>query len=216
MKTLVLEPADGDHGFKGNGWSDSGRHAITGSWFKGENDVMKVKFKMTYQIKSSLVFFDGRFDAERDALTGFWGLSAAEAETESGSSGRMEFRRIPPLYLTVYPSIKELSDDKSRALWRFAIAAVRNDVRRERWSWTYFAQRRDDRETVLSLGIRYLHFGKPLGGDETQRFLGASQRLTSADACFYNSKIDRIRANTWVHRLVSDLVHPRSTTNIEL
>jgi hypothetical protein len=47
----------------------------------------------------------------------------------------MEFRRIPPRYLAVYPSIKELSDNnprlKSRALWGFAIAAVRNDIRRE-------------------------------------------------------------------------------------
>ncbi len=111
----------------------------------------------------------------------------------------MEFRRIPPRYLTVYPTIKELSDNKSRALWGFAIAAVRNDVRRERWSWSYFAQRRKDREAVISLGVRYLYFGKPLNNEEDQLFGAAKLRLTAADACFYDSKINRTVTYTQVH-----------------
>jgi hypothetical protein len=198
MMTLVLEPADGDgeHEFKANAWSNRGRYAIAGSWSKGENDIVEIKFKMTFQTEFwAAVFFSGRFDAERDALTGRWGLSA-DAEN---SNGPMEFRRIPPRYLTVYPSIKELSDNKPRALWGFAIAAVCNDIRRERWSWSYFAQRRDDRKTILSLAVRYLYFGEPLDSEETQRCCAASQRMTSADACFYGSRSDYIRANTWVH-----------------
>ena len=196
MMTFVLEPADGEQEFKAIGWSNRGRYTATGSWSKGENDVTTIKLKMAFQSSLwSAVFFNGRFDAERDALTGIWGLSA-DAEN---SSGLMEFRRIPPPYLTVYPSIKELSDNKPRALWGFAIAAVRNNVRRERWSWSYFSQRRDDRKTVLSLAIRYLCFGKPLDGEEDEQCSVASQRLTSADACFYHAKIYHIRANTWVH-----------------
>ncbi|KAH9034702.1 hypothetical protein EDB85DRAFT_2288949 [Lactarius pseudohatsudake] len=195
MMTFVLEPADGEHELKADAWSNRGRYTITGSWSKGENDVMEVKLKMTYQSASWSVFFSGRFDAERDALTGVWGLSAGA----ENSNGLMEFRRIPPRYLTVYPSIKELSDNKSRALWGFAIAAVRNDVLRERWSWLYFAQRREDREAVISLGIRYLYFGKPLNSEEDQLFSAAKLRLTAADACFYTSIINRTLANTWVH-----------------
>jgi hypothetical protein len=102
----------------------------------------------------------------------------------------MEFRRIPPRYLTVYPSIKELSDNKPRALWGFAIAAVRNDIRRERWSWSYFSQRRKDRMAVISLGIRYFTLGRRLTTKD-QRCTAAAQRLTAADACFYFSKINR-------------------------
>ncbi|KAI9438361.1 hypothetical protein H4582DRAFT_257215 [Lactarius indigo] len=196
MMTFVLEPAEGEHELKANAWSNRGRYTITGSWSKGDNDVIEVKFKMTFQsLFWSAMFFSGRFDAERDALTGVWGLSA---DTEN-SGGPMEFRRIPPRYLTEYPSIKDLSDNKPRALWGFAIAAVRNDVRRERWSWSYFAQRRDDRKTVLSLVTRYCYFGEPPNRAETSRCCAAIQRLTSADACFYSSRIDHIRANTWVH-----------------
>ena len=196
MMTFVLEPADGEHEFKANAWSNRGRYTIAGSSSKGENDIVEIKFKMTFQTAFwAATFFSGCFDAERDALTGRWGMSVGI----ENSIGPMEFRRIPPRYLTVYPSIKELSNNRPRALWGFAIAAVRNDVRRERWSWSYFAQRRDDRKTVLSLAVRYLYFGEPLDAEEVQRCCAASQRLTSADACFYGSRTDYIRAYTWVH-----------------
>ncbi|KAH9171881.1 hypothetical protein EDB89DRAFT_1851867 [Lactarius sanguifluus] len=196
MMTFVLEPANGEHELKANAWSNRGRYTITGSWSKGENDVIEVKLKMTFpNVFWSTIFFSGRFDAERDILTGVWGLSAGA----ENSGGPMIFRRMTPRYLTVYPSIKELSDNKSRALWEFAIAAVRNDVRRERWSWSYFAQRRDDRKTVLSLVIRYCYFGEPTSDEESEQCCAAVQRLTPADACFYTSRIDHIRAYTWVH-----------------
>ena len=196
MITFVLEPAIGEREFKAKAWSNRGRYTITGSWSIGENDTVEIKFKMTYESFIWLAtFFKGRFDAERDALTGVWGLTP-DMET---TGGPMEFRRIQPRYLAVYPTIKELSDNKPRALWGFAIAAVRNDIRRDRWSWSYFAQRRDDRKMVLTLVTRHLYFGEPLNGEEIQRCSAVSQRLTSADACFYGSRIEYIRANTWIH-----------------
>jgi hypothetical protein len=199
MMTFVLESADRRE-FKANAWSIRGQSAITGSWDKGENDITKIKFKMTFQefqSESWSAFFNGQFDAERDALTGVWGFSADPED----SSGQMEFRRIPPRYLTVYPSIKELSDNphlKSRALWGFAIAAVCNDIRRDRWSWSYFSQRRKDRMAVISMGIRYWYFGMPVH-HEDQSCTAAAQRLTAADACFYFSKINRKGAYARVH-----------------
>jgi hypothetical protein len=198
MVTLVLEPATGkgEHAIKADAWSNRGRYTVTGSWFKSENDVMQIRLKMTFQSAFwAPIYFNGRFDTERDALTGVW---AASADPEN-SNGPMEFRRLLPRYLTVYPSIKELSDNKARALWKFAIAAVRNDIRRDRWSWSYFSQRRDDRETTISLTICSLFFGTPPGEGDVQKLCAAVQRLTPADACFYFSKINRIRAYTWVH-----------------
>ena len=196
MVTLVLEPAEGDHAIQANAWSNRGRFTVFGSWSKGENNVMRIKLKMTFKSAFwATMFFNGRFDPERDALTGVWDASS----DPENSSGPMEFRRILPHYLTVYPSIKELSDNKPRALWKFAIAAVRNDIRRDRWSWSYFSQRRDDRLAVISLTIRSLFFGTPPGEGDVQRLCAAVQRLTPADACFYFSRINRIRAYTWVH-----------------
>jgi Vacuolar sorting-associated protein 13, N-terminal len=197
MVTLVLEPSEVEHGLKANTWSNRGRHIMAGSWSKGRNNVLQIKLKMTFASTLwSPVFFEGHFDPKRDALTG--SVRGASANPDS-PSGRMEFRRIPPCYLTVYPSIKELSHNRPRASWRFAIAAVRNDVRRDSWSWSFFSQRRDDRETVISLTTRSLYFGKRLDDNESEELCEAVQRLTPADACFYSSKINRIRAHTRVH-----------------
>jgi hypothetical protein len=198
MMTFVLEPAEAEHDFKADVWSLQGRQRIVGSWSKGEDDVMRVKFKMSFSSANVLwasLFFSGRLDPERDALTGIWGLSA---ELKS-PKGKMEFRRILPSHLTLYPSIKEFRDNKPRALWRFAIAAVRNDIRRGHWAWPYFSQRRDDRKTIVPLLVRSRWFGPPLSAEETRMLHAITRRLTSADACFYYSKVDHIRAYTWVH-----------------
>jgi hypothetical protein len=198
MMTFVLVPGEGERNFKADVWSLSGHQTIAGSWSKGEDNVMQIKFKYKILISYSIwapIFFNGRFDPDRDALTGVWSLSA---ELER-SSGKMEFRRVLPCYLAVYPSIKELRDSRSRALWKFAIAAVRNDIRRKHWTWSYFSQRRDDRKTVVSLLVRSRWFGQPLSAEETETLNAIARRLIPSDACFYNSKVDHIRSYTCVH-----------------
>jgi hypothetical protein len=198
MMTFVLVPGEGKHDFKADVWSLKGRQTIAGSWSKGEDDVMQIKFKYQTLFSSTLwlpIFFSGRFDPERDALTGVWSCSA---ELES-YMGKVEFRRIQPRHLTVYPSMKELRDNKPRALWKFAISAVRNDIRRDSWSWSYFSQRRDDLKTALPLLVRRRWFGPTLSAEETETLFGIIWRLIPDDACFYDSKIDHIRAYTCVH-----------------
>jgi Vacuolar sorting-associated protein 13, N-terminal len=203
MMTFVLEPAPSEQEFKADAWSNRGRYTISGCWSKNKDDVMQIKFKMSFSSEFwPDIFFNGRYDPDRDALTGVWAYSADLDNTVD----KMEFRRMHPRYLTVYPSIKELSDNKARALWRFAIAAVRNDIRRDCWSWSHFSQRRDDRKTVISLSLRYHYFGTPLDYEEMQWTCAAAQRLTPADACFYGSQINRIRAYTWAHKFVLDRV----------
>ena len=197
MVTLVLAPAEGEHELKANAWSNRGRHTVTGSWSKAKEDMLQIKLKMTFATASwDPIFFDGHFDPKRNALTG---CVRDITEDPDISSGKMEFRRIPPRYLTVYPSIKDLSQNKPRALWKFAIAAVRNDIRRDSWSWSFFSQRQNDRESVISLTTRSLFFGKPPDHEEDAKLCTAVQRLTPADACFYSSKINHIRAHTLVH-----------------
>ncbi|KAH9955358.1 hypothetical protein BC827DRAFT_878060 [Russula dissimulans] len=196
MMTMVLEPAEGEHRVKANAWSSRGRFTVTGSWSRYKDDVVQITLKMSFRAAYwSPISFAGRFDPGRNALTGVWRVSAGS----ENSNGPMEFRRIPPRYLTLYPSIKEISDSKPRSLWKFAIAAVRNDIRRDLWSWSYFSHRRDVRETVISLTMRYIFFGTPPSKEEIQKLCEAIQSLTPADACFYSSKVNRIRTYTWIH-----------------
>jgi hypothetical protein len=196
MMTFVLVPAKGEQEIEADAWSLKGRYKITGSWYQDENGVIQIKLKMAFVAAIwDHKFFNGHFDPERDALTGIWGSSA---DLES-STNKMECRRIVPRYLAAYPDMKELSDNKAHALWRFAIAAVRHDIRRDKWAWTYFSQRRDDRKTVVSLVVRYRYFGPPLIDKDIATLCEIIPRLTSADACFYDSKANHIRAHTWVH-----------------
>jgi hypothetical protein len=195
MMTFVLVPAEGERGFKADGWSVKGRQKIAGSWSKGGDNVVQIKFKILSSGIWAPIYFNGHFDPERDALTGVWGPSA-EAES---SMGKLEFRRIPPRYLAVYPSIKKIRDNKPRALWRFAIEAVRNDIRRDNWTWSYFSQRRNDRKMAISLLVRYRWFGRPLNDEETTTLFAIIRRMLPSDGCFYDSKVDHIRAHTRVH-----------------
>ena len=195
MTAFVLLPGEGECDFKASGWSIKGRQTIAGSWSKGEDDVIQIKFKISFLSAFwNPIFFTGRFDPERDALTGVWGWSA---EHES-SEGKMEFRRIPPRYLTVYPSIKELSENKPRALWKFAIAAVRNDIRRDHWTWSYFSRRRDDRKSMVSFLVRSRWFGPPLTPEDTETLHAITRSLVPDDALFYDSKVEHVRAYTRV------------------
>jgi hypothetical protein len=197
MMTFILVPAEGDQEIKADAWSLKGRYTITGSWSKGKNGVIEIKLKMSFPAGFwAPKFFNGHFDAERDALTGVWDYHSSDLES---STSKMECRRIAPHYLTVYPNISELSDNKPRSLWRFAIAAVRNDVRRDRWSWTYFSQRRDDRKSLVPLLVRSRYFGPQLTDEEEEKECAIPPRLTSTDACFYGSSANYIRAHTWVH-----------------
>ena len=198
MTTMLLRPHEDERGFNGKTWSCEGCTNINWSWSKDESDIIEVKLKIFAPNSFAPLHVKSRFYPERDALIGVWGWGWSELDLET-PSGKMEFRRIPPLHLTAYPSMRELTDNKPRALWKFAIAAVRNDLLRENWSWSYFSQRRLDRITRISLTTRFNFFGVPLDSEEIYKLKAASKRLTSADACFYGSIVDKICANTWVH-----------------
>jgi hypothetical protein len=194
MMTFILVPAEGEHNFKADVWSLRGRHTIAVSLLKGKDDVIQIKFKISFPsgIWDPITYsFNGHFDPERDALTG--------AFSNKFDTGEMEFRRIPPCYLAAYPSIKEIRDDKPRALWRFAISAVLNEIRRNYWAWSYFSQRRNDRETIVPLLVRDRWFGVPLSYEENGMLDSIAVRLMPGDACFYDSKVDLIRAHTCIH-----------------
>ena len=56
-------------------------------------------------------------------------------------------------YRVFRPSQKEIDQNKQRALWKFAINAIKTEVheKNRKWSWAYFEERRDDRKEYVRL-----------------------------------------------------------------
>ncbi|KAI0265359.1 hypothetical protein BC834DRAFT_879063 [Gloeopeniophorella convolvens] len=142
--------------------------------------------------------FKGRFDHKRDALSGTWSLPDSFFDTSA--KGQMEFRRTPPRYLVLYPSIKDISKNKYHALWRFAITVVAEDCSWGPWSWSYFSKHRNDRRAMISLSARDMYLGTPLDEEEEKNAASVAQRLIPDDACFYSYEVRRrLEASTYEH-----------------
>lgn len=56
-------------------------------------------------------------------------------------------------YRSFRPPQQEIDANRNRALWKFAINAIRTEVheKNRKWSWAYFAERRDDRKAYVEV-----------------------------------------------------------------
>ncbi|KAJ7127974.1 hypothetical protein C8R44DRAFT_873743 [Mycena epipterygia] len=112
------------------------------------------------------------------------------------------FKRIPPENMCFVPAPVELETSEARALWGFAIAAVRQGVRtRDRWAWSFFKEWRDNRRRFLELYIRSgsgtNRFVPRLTNLEEEDFARVKKSLTTQDNRFYHSLGEQqIRAMT--------------------
>ena len=77
------------------------------------------------------------------------------------------------------------SNSKYLALWRYAISAVLHGVQRKRWTWSYFAARRDTRKDFLDAHYVGLNGFFPREHDRNARASQVRLACTAADAQFY-------------------------------
>ncbi|GAA5952650.1 hypothetical protein JCM21900_006060 [Sporobolomyces salmonicolor] len=90
-------------------------------------------------------------------------------------------------YRVYRPSQQEIDQNRSRALWKFAINAIRSEVhdKHKRWSWGYFAERRDDRKAYVEL-----FKAKALGTisiEDLGQLVELEKKLDYKDIRFYRS-----------------------------
>ncbi|KAI0073133.1 vacuolar protein sorting-associated protein 13 [Panus rudis PR-1116 ss-1] len=90
-------------------------------------------------------------------------------------------------YRKYRPSDEELQKNKARALLRFATTAILEEVRdrRRRWTWEYFAERRDERHNYIDL-FKKKQLG-PLSPLETTKLDELERKLSYEDLRFYRS-----------------------------
>ncbi|GJN91455.1 hypothetical protein Rhopal_004478-T1 [Rhodotorula paludigena] len=85
------------------------------------------------------------------------------------------------------PPQREIDQNRNRALWKFAINAIRSEVheKHRQWSWAYFAERRDDRKAYVAL-FKKKSLGT-IGVEESQELVDLEKKLGYKDIRFYRS-----------------------------
>ncbi|KAF7376029.1 hypothetical protein MSAN_00017700 [Mycena sanguinolenta] len=156
---------------------------ITGECTGESSEVVKFTFRRTFPTRFSPQYFAGQWSRAQQSLTGTWG---AEADPRT-HDGIFIFKRIIPEYMCFFPAPAVLKANKPRALWTFAISAVRYAVRREQWSWGLFKERTENRKRFIELYIRSTQFGRPLSTAEQAELGLLKKSFTTADSRFYHS-----------------------------
>ncbi|GAA5827080.1 hypothetical protein JCM11251_002234 [Rhodosporidiobolus azoricus] len=85
------------------------------------------------------------------------------------------------------PTQKEIDSNRNRALWKFAITAIKSEVhdKHKRWSWAYFAERRDNRKAYVRL-FKTKTYGM-ITVEESQELVDLEKKLEYKDIRFYRS-----------------------------
>lgn len=138
------------------------------------SDKYSVRFEAKAEDESDEVryYYSGELDMTTLSVKG----SCGQAETVEDHYEIFVLKRTPSHILRFRPSPFQLTAYRYPALWKYAISAVVAGVRRDRFSWTYFRERRDNRRRYLELTENYRH------GDEFPR---CRQLLTWQEARFY-------------------------------
>ncbi|KAJ7126471.1 hypothetical protein C8R43DRAFT_708313 [Mycena crocata] len=166
-----------------------------------DGNIINVKFKKTYQSsRFSPLYFAGSCDSATQSLSGTWG-EESDARTHAGV---FIFKRSAPECMCFFPAPTVLQANKPRALWAFAISAIRYGVRRGAWSWSFFHQRAETRKRFIELYIRNVRFGRPLNRTEEEELGLLKKSITAADSRFYHSIAENLIRVTTDHDVLCD------------
>ncbi|KAJ6593779.1 hypothetical protein B0H19DRAFT_34811 [Mycena capillaripes] len=175
--------AIGARRFQASSRSNMSDFNISGECSGESAETVKFTFKQTFPARFSPQYFSGQWSRTQQSLSGTWG---AEADSRT-HDGVFIFKRILPEYMCFFPAPTVLKANKPRALWTFAISAVRYTIRKEEWSWAFFKQRTENRKRFIDLYIRSTRFGRPLSPSEQVELGLIKKSFTTADSRFYHS-----------------------------
>ncbi|KAK7678018.1 hypothetical protein QCA50_018958 [Cerrena zonata] len=164
---------------------NSGIWHMTGSCRFNDRHEIEVEFNVQGSNTDDAQYFQGYID-DSGALVGSMGWSG------SVLAWNFIFKQLPTDVMMFYPSPATRPEDLARARWQFAIQCTLHAVRRNMWSWSYFAERRQKRKRYIQLNISYWFYGREPFGEELEEFLLYRRSLTPAEACFYRDIRDRL------------------------
>ncbi|KAM5533025.1 hypothetical protein V8D89_013293 [Ganoderma adspersum] len=158
--------------------ADGTDYNILGEYATEEDRTVVYSFTQHSVARSKTTYWTGSLEDEGETLSGKWGYE------KDHQPYTFVFKRVPPEVLADRPHPKEFTANRVKALWKFALTAVRNQVRRRMFSWSYLEERRDVRREYLDLLLKEMD-GRLTDADST-RFSTLNHRLTFDDVrCFY-------------------------------
>ncbi|KAJ7115485.1 hypothetical protein C8R44DRAFT_984151 [Mycena epipterygia] len=202
--SISLKPswAEGEvQHFAGSSRANRADFKIAGECHAGnESGTVAISFTRSFpaHFRFATQYYAGVWNASTDTIAG----SVGDYQDPATHDGAFVFKCMPPENMCFVPAPVELQTSKARALWGFAIAAVMQNVRRDRCTWSFFKARRDNRRRFIELYIRSsgsgsTQFGPPLTNLEETDFARVKKSLTIQDSRFYHSLAEqRIRAMT--------------------
>ncbi|KAJ7639351.1 hypothetical protein FB45DRAFT_1024083 [Roridomyces roridus] len=179
--------ANGNLTFAASSRANMSDFTISGECITHDEHIVTFSFKQTFPSRFTAVYFSGSWTSETECLSGTWG-EESNARTHPGV---FIFRRTAPEAMCFFPAPTALRKNKSRALWSFAIEAVRYGVRRDGWAWSFFQQRADKRKRFIELYIRNTRFGKPLDDTEQEELREILKLTAAADSRFLHSLAEK-------------------------
>ncbi|KAF8529736.1 hypothetical protein BU17DRAFT_79834 [Hysterangium stoloniferum] len=181
MTSYVFRATGQNNEFEASGKVANDEFTVVGKCEVGEApNVISVEFKRIF--RSGLFqseYFTGKFDASTETIQGRKALSPDNMPT----SWTFLLKRVPADIFRFYPLPKFLEDNQARALWQFAINAIRSQVRRQLWSWSFFKERRDSKKKFISLLVRTLA-GKRLQDSEQAEYTVLQREFMPNDTTF--------------------------------
>ncbi|KAJ7777866.1 hypothetical protein DFH07DRAFT_796416 [Mycena maculata] len=207
MISMLLEPSSVDgqvQNFTADDRVNRTNFQVLGQCRAGdEPGVVVVTFKRTFSDYPTQ-YYSGTWDVAKDRLSGTLGF----VEDATKHTAAYMFTRMKPEDLCFAPAPVELETNKARALWGFAIAATVQAVRRRRWSWSFFKERRDSRRRFIELYTRSdltsTRFGTTLNSKESEELTRLKKTFPTADGRFYHSLAERQIRGTTEHNVYCD------------
>ncbi|KAM5543336.1 hypothetical protein V8D89_003210 [Ganoderma adspersum] len=152
---------------------------ILGDYTAKDDGSVKYAFTQTYVARIPKTYWTGTLEDDGKTLSGMWGYEKDDQQWT------FVFKRVPPEVLIDRPHPREFAENRVAALWKYARTAVHNQVRRRLFSWSYLAERRDQRKEYLALLLKEADSGQ-LAPEDSARASALMQRATFDDVrCFY-------------------------------
>jgi hypothetical protein len=194
MSLCPSTPEGKDQRFQASGRSNASDFTVSGECISADTDyAIKITFKRAFPARYPTEYWSGTVDTATGTITGTWGYDP-DLDTHSAS---FILKRTAPEDLCFRPAPATFEANQIRALWSFARSAIRYQVRRKSWSWSFFSERRDNRKRFIDLYIRDTEFGCPLTQNEETELSRIRQTFTTADSRFYHSLAEyQIRRTT--------------------